>query len=964
VTDLAQPLVGRDRDLEVLGRLLGEAFAGSQRVVFIAGEPGIGKTRLLVELLHQAEDRGALALHGRASEFESALPFGPLVDALDEYLESLDPRDFSGLTAEDLSELAAVFPALRAHDAGSAQSTTAAERFRAHRAVRDLLERLAAKQPVVLALDDLHWADGASLEFISYLLRHPPRARVILAATLRTGQADRALVAAIDRAAAEAGTIEQITLGPLAPADARSLIDPVGDAVSERIYEASGGNPFYLLELARMTRAAPDADAAAVPDAISAAIAGELDALAPDPRRLAESAATAGDPFELDLALATAGMAESDALVALDDLIGHDLVRPEEVPRRFHFRHPLVRRAVYQSCPSGARLAAHSRCADALAARGAPVAARAHHVEHAARHGDLTAVALLREAGQTTAARAPSSAARWFSVALGLLPDGAPSTERIELLGALAHARAATGRFEDSRAALAESIALTADDDPSRLNLIAGCAAFEQLLGQHDAARTRLTDALDSVPASALAQAAALMIQVAVGDFYRMDYDAMRDWGERALATARPLSHAPLTAAATAVQAVAAAFAGRVPAAIAHAADAAALVDEISDEELAPRLDALANLATAELYLHRYHDAGAHARRGLDIARATGQSDMSPILVPVLSHVLHTTGRTAESAALLDGAVDATRLSGNAQALGWNLLSRAFTAVAAGDLPTALAAAQESVEVTRALDDTLVSTYAGVALATALYETGEAGRAVDVLITAAGGEELPRIAGGWRANYFELLARCHLALGRSDLAHDAAGRAAATAATLDLPLAAAMAHRAAAAVALDRGDPATAGSRALAAAAAADDVGARIEAARARTLAGRALGKTGQPELAALQLERAVQELDRCGATRYRQHAERELRRLGRHVHHRTRPGNVNGSGIETLTERELEVARLVVDRRTNPEIAGRLFLSIKTIESHLRSIFRKLDVTSRYEVARAMERADGPEAQ
>src|SRR5439155_18185566 len=130
-----------------------------------------------------------------------------------------------------------------------------------------------------------------------------------------------------------------------------------------------------------------------------------------------------------------------------------------------------------------------------------------------------------------------------------------------------AQARAATGRFEDSRTALVESIALTADDDASRVSLISGCAAFEQLLGHHEAARTRLTTALDSVPGSASSQAAALMIQLAVGDFYRMDYEAMRDWGERALATARRLSDPPLAAASTAVLAVAAAFAGTVHAA-------------------------------------------------------------------------------------------------------------------------------------------------------------------------------------------------------------------------------------------------------------------------------------------------------------------------------------------------------------------------------------------------------------
>ena len=106
------------------------------------------------------------------------------------------------------------------------------------------------------------------------------------------------------------------------------------------------------------------------------------------------------------------------------------------------------------------------------------------------------------------------------------------------------------------------------------------------------------------------------------------------------------------------------------------------------------------------------------------------------------------------------------------------------------------------------------------------------------------------------------------------------------------------------------------------------------------------------------ELERAVEQLDVCGAVRYRQEAERELRKLGRHVHRRTRSGNLDGAGVETLTQREVQVARLVVDRRTNPEIARELFLSVKTIETHMRTIFRKLDVSSRHEVARVIEHA------
>ena len=172
-------------------------------------------------------------------------------------------------------------------------------------------------------------------------------------------------------------------------------------------------------------------------------------------------------------------------------------------------------------------------------------------------------------------------------------------------------------------------------------------------------------------------------------------------------------------------------------------------------------------------------------------------------------------------------------------------------------------------------------------------------------------------------------------------------------------IAAAWAHRAAAAVALDAGDPAAAADRALTSAAAADSVGAVVEAALARILAGRALAQTGDRERASTELERAVATLDDCGALRYRLEAERELRKLGHSIHRRTRKGIAHGHGIESLTARELEVARLVVDRKTNPEIAAELFLSLKTVETHLRNMFRKVGVTSRVELARAVERAD-----
>ena len=124
-------------------------------------------------------------------------------------------------------------------------------------------------------------------------------------------------------------------------------------------------------------------------------------------------------------------------------------------------------------------------------------------------------------------------------------------------------------------------------------------------------------------------------------------------------------------------------------------------------------------------------------------------------------------------------------------------------------------------------------------------------------------------------------------------------------------------------------------------------------------LAGRALAEAGERERATAEFTSAARMFEECGALPRRDAADRELGKLGRRVHRRTRRGKADGTGVETLTERELEVARLVVDRKTNAEIAAELFLSPKTVETHIRHLFQKLEVSSRVEVARVVERAD-----
>lgn len=185
----AEQLVGRSAELGVIDSSLADLERRSFGALELVGEPGIGKTRLLGELASRADAKGHLVLSGSASELERDLPFWIFVDALDEYLEALEPRRMGALDEELIADLATVFPSL----ADGAEPAKGDERYRVHRGMRLLLEELAATKPLVLLLDDVHWADTASSELLGSLLRRPPAAAVLLGVALRPRQVPDAL---------------------------------------------------------------------------------------------------------------------------------------------------------------------------------------------------------------------------------------------------------------------------------------------------------------------------------------------------------------------------------------------------------------------------------------------------------------------------------------------------------------------------------------------------------------------------------------------------------------------------------------------------------------------------------------------------------------------------------------------------------------------------------------------------
>ena len=952
-------LLGRDQEVELLEGVLSNALDGEACFVLVEGEAGIGKTALLEELARVANERGCLTLEGRASEFDQELPFGLFTDALDAYLDSLDPQAMSRLAMDRLGALAAVFPSLRSLGEAVDYPASTTERFRVHYAVRELFERLAARRPIVLVLDDLHWADGASLELIAYLLRHPPHAEVMFAMALRPWQGDPTLIrtiGSIQRSAA----VHNVELGPL-PLESVKLL--VGDDF-EQLHHLSGGNPFYALQLARTgTKGTGSAslEDLGVPSEVARAISAELTELSPTARTLAEAAAVVGDPFDIDIAAAASDRSEEEVLEDLDELVAKDLIRVTELPRRFQFRHPIVRSAVYGACTPSVLLSCHRRAGDALAKRGATAAAVANHVEQSAQYGDTVAVDILRQAGEETAKQAPTSAMRWFTAALRLLPNDAPTTARVDLLASLAASQAAVGLFAAARATLEECIVLTSvENGDLTVKMIVACAELEQLLGHHGESRARLERAYEDLTDPRSASGVSLLIALSSASLYLSDHHGMLEWGHRAVEAADGSGDEAVRAAALAAHTMGAAFAGETALAMETHDCAANLVDSAPDEELTSQLGALSNLATAELYLDLHAQGCVHGERALMLARTTGQTQLLPILTPILGTSLAMAGEMRRSAEVLDDAIEAARLVGNAQGLSLNLFNRALSAVMAGDLEIALEVGAESVRLARSIDNGVITAFAGAIHSQALLESGDPEAALELLLESVGGEGIPLLAGGWRAHFFELLTRCSLALDRREQAEAAAARVRALADGLGLGLPGLMADRAGALVTLARGEPEKAIVLAFSAIRHSEQIGAPVHVATSRALAGRALAAAGQRDDAILELERAAAEYEALGALRYRDQVEAQLRQLGRTVHRRTRRGQTEGTGVPALTGRELEVAELVFDRRTNREIAEELFLSTKTVETHLRNIFNKLGVSSRVEVARAMARAQG----
>ncbi|MEV6598250.1 AAA family ATPase [Actinoplanes sp. NPDC051346] len=933
------PLVGRVVELAALRAVL-YGHGDGPAVLVVAGDPGIGKTRLLAELLAEARREGRLVLSGGATEFEREVPFGVLRNALEDHLRGWHPAT---LEAADLHLLPNAFRALAADGSGDPSELLAGERYRLHRAVRAVLETIAGPAGLVLVLDDLHWADDGSLELLDHLMRHPPRAPVLLAVGYRPRQASTRLLQTL-AGASQRGLATTIEVGPLSAAEAADLLPAdLNPMRRERLYRATGGNPFYLQVLARIATADPQPVDLHATGPVDTALAGEFATLAPPHRQVLHAAAVSGDEFDPGLVGAVAALAEPDVLVALDELEQRDLIRPGSAPGRFRFRHPLLRSAAYHHARAAWRLGAHARAAAELSERRAPVDVRAPHIVASAAVGDLAAVDLLRTAAVEAMHATPAAAAHWLGAALRLLPrEPATTVLRLGLLNLRGRALGVTGRLGESREILGEILRLLPVGDPQRVTAVSFLAILQNLIGDHTEARALLTKELAALPEQDGLSAGVLRVGLILTSVMCGPSDTA-DVGE-AIRVARGTGNRPLLAFALSVGAVAShSFDVTDPHTPAWLDEAGRLVDAMPDSELAERLDTVTFVSWGELYRERFDAARRHLERALRVARGSGQSHVIGALRTLLGVLSSMTGQLTRALVHLEDARESAVLTGSPQTHARVLSYRSWVSVWRGELDEAVALGEQAVALAATGGDS--TDWQGgsteIYLGFARYAAGDPAAGLELLVR--GGHTAGRISVRpvWRARWYQWLAAAAADAGDDREAASWAARADDLPAVDDLPRRAGFIHLAHV-HATRRGDPTAAAAHAVRAAAAFERAGDRIGAAQAHLYAGAAYRDLGSTAAAGREIAAARLGFAACGAAPHWLETLTSVSLLS------SNEPVVSPEAALRLTPRELSILRLLAESLTAAAIARRLGISPGTVHKHLGRLYRKLGTTDR----------------
>jgi class 3 adenylate cyclase/DNA-binding CsgD family transcriptional regulator len=933
-------LLERADELALLDTAIAGAQSGSGRFVVIEGPAGIGKTSILIEGRVRAGDSGLTVLQARGSELESAFSFGVVRQLFEAAVAQRSPAERELLLNGAAAQAARLF-----EHGGSGSEPADEDAFALLHGLYWLTVNISEAKPLLIAVDDLQWSDAPSLRWLAYLTRRLEGLRVAVLATLRP----------IDE---EQPVLDELLLDPALTTIRPSALSvpSVADLVRAELgsdadepfvsacHSATGGNPLLLRELLRSLASedvAPIAAAVGVverlaPDAVTRSVRLRLARLPEPAARLARAVAVLGDRAERDHAAALAELERRDVAPAAAALARIDLLRPEPP---FSFVHPLVRNAVYQSIPDHERASSHADAADKLNELSAPVEQIAAQLLLAPPESVGNATATLREAGERASAEAGlESAVRYYTRALDepledeergeLLLElagvearlGSPHviphlrdavsrlidpTRSAEASAALGRALYWAGQEEDGVKAVEEALAKQSDiDENLRLQLEAELMSNAlRLPAQYAETRNRVL-ALEVQPEQG--RGARLLLS---GKAYFAGSSGSGSRGEAAA-----LAEAALAAMADDERAWN------------YTASIYALLhtDQLEtglrflDESIAEvrRRGAIFQFSSLSMTRAIFH----YARGALSDAEADGRAALDALPHKNVWFVPHAHGWLAQILVERGGIDEAAALLENAEFPSTPffqtplLRARAMLSAARGDHGSAL-------------------DYA--------LRLGEA-------LAAFGHTNPPASYPAWRS----LAALSHHALGADPEAVDLARQEVEMARDWGAPRTLGRALRI---LGLIEG-----GADGLETLHEAVDIlkgsPARLELAYALANLGAAMRRGNQRAEAREHLREALELAQRAGAVLLAEEAHEELIAAG------ARPRRVVQSGAASLTPSERRVAAMAAEGLSNRDIAQALFVTLRTVEMHLSNGFRKLQISSRTQLAAALA-ADGEPA-
>jgi AAA ATPase domain len=551
--DGAAVFAGREAQLVALRRVWGDASDGRRRGVFVTGEPGIGKTRLAAELAAQAQREGGTVLYGRCDDGPAAAA-QPFAEALSAYAAACPRDELRVQLGARAGDLLPVLPSLSERLPGVAVAAPAApeiERLRTLEAMVALLQAASEAAPLLLVLDDLHWADELSLLLLQHVLRADTRMRVLVVATYRDSEPSRSpLLAGVVTGLARQPDVSRLELTPLAQPDVAAILADAGrpPSLAPRVHAMTEGNPFFVGELARAL-GEDDTPEAAVTPRVRDIVRWRLARLPGGAAEVLTAAAVAGPEFDADVVAAASGTDAEQTLDALEAAERARLVRPAGALDRFGFAHALVRQTIIEDLAAGRRVRLHARAAMALEraarTRAVPAGELAAHLDAAGGLVDARkTLRYARQAGDEAAAGlAFDVAAEHYARARRAhdrLPDE-PVEQRLDLDLARGHALRLAGD-EGAHGALRRTAAdAEAAGDGARMTeaLLAFAIGETDFLREDPELVALLQRALAMLPSDDSAARARLEAFLALHSLYSIPHPARREMLERALGMAR-----------------------------------------------------------------------------------------------------------------------------------------------------------------------------------------------------------------------------------------------------------------------------------------------------------------------------------------------------------------------------------------------------------------------------------------